>query len=134
MGTADPSTAQQGGAGKSRADQDDPRTKMRRHDRKAVVSTVMMHEIESDGTVSAGIEGRGFDFSRSGMGLDVKRLLHPGKVLLIRLKVSGKPDTLAYGIVRNVNYKDGVCKTGVEFTPAPDSASLKRWLADNNLK
>ncbi|MBC7772908.1 MAG: PilZ domain-containing protein [Pyrinomonadaceae bacterium] len=133
MGIVQTTTTPKGESEKAKAEHELVRKQLRQHERKAVVSTLLIHEVETDGTVGAGIDGQGCDFSRSGMGIRVKRLLHPGKLLLIRLKINGKPDTVAYGIVRNVNYVSGVCRTGVQFTPAPDSPSLRRWLANEKL-
>lgn len=133
MGTGHSSIARHGDSGNKKSDQDDAHKKLRRYERQSMGLSILIHEVES-GTVGAAVNGRGMDISRSGMGICVKRFLHPGKLLLIRLTMAGKPDKLMYGIVRNVDYlSGGHCQIGVEFTSKPDLPNLQKWLSDHKL-
>lgn len=133
MGTAPATSTPNSPAAGAKPEPDDARKKLRQYERKSVAAVVIVHELGPDGTVGAGIDASGFDFSRSGMGIHVNRLLHPGKQILIRLKVLKSQDKIMYGIVRNVNYENGTCQTGVEFTAQPDTPNLKRWLESQGL-
>lgn len=102
----------------------------RAHVRASVGLEAIVHEIGADNVVGPGLPGRTFDLSRGGVGLLLKRMIHPGKTMAIFIALPGKPRSVYFGEVRSCVYvPDGqMYQVGVQFIPAPTAKPVKQWL------
>ena len=103
----------------------------RAHARTLITLTATVHEIGSDGVIANPVSGTTFDLSRGGVGLFVKRMIHPGKTLAIMIDLPGKPRTIYFGEARSCYYlsERQLYQIGVQFVPAPTTKAVREWTA-----
>jgi len=101
----------------------------RRHERRRLDRPAALHELDEVGQPGPKMPCVAVDISRSGIGVETKRLLQPGKIVAVLLALPDGRAKVYFGIVRGARYiAHGNHHIGLEFIEAPKLEATEKWL------
>lgn len=107
----------------------------RDHERKDLGSAASVHEFDEFGDVGAGFACEAADISRSGMGIRSRRMIHPGRTVVVRMRPASGTDRLFFGTVCYSRYDaKSLYHVGIRFVSRPETPGVLRWLKLEGLK
>jgi c-di-GMP-binding flagellar brake protein YcgR len=91
--------------------------------------------MDTTGTPQAPWRAVTTDISRSGIGLRTRRIVVPGRRVLITLRIPGGQAKFLHGEVRHASYESaGAYRVGVEFEAMPGTDEVRYWVAARSLE
>lgn len=100
---------------------DGPKTNRRSFARARATADGQLFEVTAEGTLAGPIACAVTDFSRGGMGITSRRMLHVGVKIVVVLPAHEGDTRVLAGEVRNVRYAgQGLHHIGAQFCPVPE--------------